>query len=169
MRRGELLGLKWSHIDREKGFIRLPAENTKEGKPKSIPINHHVDRVLTTLPRALHHNYVFTYKGQPILSLKRSFKNACKNAGISHGRKVKNGLTFHDIRATFDTNMDRAGVSESCRKAILGHSLEGMDRHYLRLNDEDLREAIDRYTAWIDEQISNVDQSVDQKAKEVSL
>ena len=63
MRRGELLGLNWTHIDREKGFIRLPAEITKEGKAKSIPINHHVDRVLTTLPRALHHDYVFTYKG----------------------------------------------------------------------------------------------------------
>jgi len=47
MRKGELLGLKWSHTDREKGFIRLPAEITKEGKAKSIPINYHVDQVLT--------------------------------------------------------------------------------------------------------------------------
>jgi len=61
--------------------------------------------------------------------------------------------------------MDRAGVSESCRKAILGHSLEGMDRHYLRLNDEDLKAAMDDYTAWIDDQISNVDQTVDQARK----
>ena len=61
--------------------------------------------------------------------------------------------------------MDRAGVSKSCRKAILGHSLEGMDRHYLRLNDEDLKAAMDDYTAWIDDQISNVDQTVDQARK----
>ena len=52
---------------------------------------------------------------------------------------------------------------------MLGHSLEGMDRHYLRLNDEDLKEAMDRYTTWIDDQIPNVDQNVDQEAKEVSL
>jgi hypothetical protein len=58
--------------------------------------------------------------------------------------------------------MDRAGVSESCRKAILGHSLEGMDKHYLRLNDEDLEQAMEKYTTWIDDQITNVDQIVDQ-------
>jgi len=38
MRMGEILGLRWSFIDRETGFIRLPAELTKESKPKSIPI-----------------------------------------------------------------------------------------------------------------------------------
>jgi integrase len=164
MRKGELLGLQWSHIHKEKGLIRLPAEGTKERKPKSIPINHHVKKVLVALPRALHHDYVFTYKGQPIKKLRRSFENACDKAGIPYGRKAENGLTFHDIRATFDTNMDRAGVSESCRKAILGHSLGGMDKHYLRLNDQDLKQAMDKYTTWIDAQIPNVDQNVDQKA-----
>ena len=62
--------------------------------------------------------------------------------------------------------MDRVGVSESCRKAILGHSFEGMDLHYLRLNDEDLKAAMDEYTAWIDDQLANVDQSVDQAGNE---
>ena len=39
MRKGELRKLQWSHIDKAKGFIRLPAEITKEGKDKNIPIN----------------------------------------------------------------------------------------------------------------------------------
>lgn len=109
---------------------------------------------------------MFTYKGQPIGKLRRSFENACKNAGIPYGQKTPGGLRFHDLRATFDTNMDRAGVSECSRKAILGHSFRGMDRHYLRLNDEDLKEVMDKYTAWIDDQLQNVDQTVDQEAKE---
>lgn len=167
MRKGELLGLRWSYIDRDKGFIRLPAEATKERRPKSIPINHHVKKVLDALPRALHHDFVFTYKGQPINKLRRSFESACDKAGIPYGRSAENGLTFHDIRATFDTNMDRAGVSESCRKAILGHSLEGMDRHYLRLNDEDLEQAMEKYTIWIDAQLASVTQSVTQVSNEV--
>jgi integrase len=61
MRKGELLNLKWSHIDRKNSMIRLPAEMTKEKKPKNIPINHHVRKLLDGLPRALHHDYVFTY------------------------------------------------------------------------------------------------------------
>ncbi|GAH03379.1 unnamed protein product, partial [marine sediment metagenome] len=34
MRKGELLNLEWSHIDRKSSMIRLPAELTKEKKPK---------------------------------------------------------------------------------------------------------------------------------------
>lgn len=106
-------------------------------------------------------------KGSPIGKLRRSFKRACKNAGIVYGRKAENGLTFHDVRTTFDTNMDRAGVSASCRRAILGHSFEGMDRHYLRLNDEDLEQAMEKYTSWIDAQLASVTQTVTQVRGEV--
>jgi len=169
MRRGELVNLKWNHIDRENNFIHLPAELTKENKTKSIPMNHHVKTTLEALPRALHHEYVSTYGGKPIsIRFRTGFMNACESAGILYGQNVEGGLRFHDLRATFDTNMDRAGVSESCRKAILGHSFRGMDRHYLRLSDEDLKEAVDKYTTWIDTQFANVTQSVTQEEKNVS-
>jgi integrase len=68
MRGGELRGLKWSHVDRDKMFIRLPAELTKEKKSKNIPINWHVKEVPDNVPHALRHEYVFTYKGQPVFS-----------------------------------------------------------------------------------------------------
>lgn len=81
MRVGELRLLKWSYIDKVNKFIRLPADITKEERPINIPINPHVKKVLDSIPRAILHDYVFTYKGQPITSavgLKRSFKTACK-------------------------------------------------------------------------------------------
>ena len=34
MRTGELRGLRWSHIDREKWVIRLPADIPKKKRPK---------------------------------------------------------------------------------------------------------------------------------------
>ena len=165
MRKGELLELKRSHVDREKGFIRLPVEMTKEGKPKSIPISRHVREVLAVLPRSLHHDYVFTYHRQPIKNLIRSFGTACKNAGIPQGRKAENGFVIHDIRRTVKTNMLRAGVDKALRDTILGHSLQGMDAYYLKPNDEDLKAAIDNYTTWIDDQIANVTQTVIQEAE----
>ena len=169
MRRGELLNLKLQHIDKDGGFIRLPAKLTKEKKAKNIPVNHHVKSVLDNLPRAIHHDHVFTYDGKPIsIRFRTALMNACKKAGIPYGQNVEGGLRFHDMRATFDTNMERAGVRGSHRKAILGHSLRGMDRHYLRLKDEDLKKAMDKYTNWIDDQFQNVDQTVDQEAKSVS-
>jgi integrase len=41
MRPGEIKKLRWSYIDRKAGFIRLPAEATKESAPKDIPLNHY--------------------------------------------------------------------------------------------------------------------------------
>jgi integrase len=157
MRLGELRQLRWSHIDRDKKFIRLPADMTKERKPKTIPINHHVRKVLTNLPRALHHDFVFTYNGNPIKDrggLKRSFRTACKNAEIPCGRSTPNGITFHDIRRTVKTNMLNAGVDKVHRDVILGHSLEGMDVHYMAPTEEDLEVAMNQYTGWLDEQLA---------------
>jgi integrase len=76
MRTGELRGLRWSHIDREKWVIRLPADLTKESRDKTIPINHHVKRVLADVPRAIHHDFVLTYQNEPIVTaggIKKSF------------------------------------------------------------------------------------------------
>jgi integrase len=42
MRTAEIIGLRWSHIGREKWVIRLPAELPKGKKAKAIPINHRV-------------------------------------------------------------------------------------------------------------------------------
>jgi len=82
----------------------------------------------------------------------------------TYGQKVVGGFRFHDVRATFDTNLERAGVSETRRKALMGNSLSGMDKHYIRLKDDDLRQAIDQYTAWIDAQTASVTQTVPQEA-----
>jgi integrase len=39
MRSGEIKGLTWAKIDWDEGFIHLAAEDTKERKPKKIPIS----------------------------------------------------------------------------------------------------------------------------------
>jgi len=43
------------------------------------------------------------------------------------------------------------------RDAIVGHSLKGMDAHYIVLSDESLRESMDQYTVWLDEKIDEAD------------
>ncbi len=152
MRLGEIRGLRWCHVQRDKAFIRLPAELTKEGRSKSIPINHYVAAVLDSVPRALHHDFVFTFKGQPITQpggVKRSFRTACKNAKIPCGRSTSNGITFHDIRRTVKTNMLNAGLDKVFRDTILGHTLTGMDLHYMSPSDEDLTKAMNLYTAFL--------------------
>jgi integrase len=166
MRPGELRQLRWEYVDRKAGFIRLPAGFTKERREKAIPINHHTKAALEGQVRHLHHDYVFTFGREPISgpgACKGALKGSCNRAGLPYGRKAKNGLTMHDFRRTVKTNMLEAGVDKTYRDLILGHSLEGMDRHYIKPSEETLRQAMARYTAWLDEQLGSVDQTVDQE------
>ena len=159
-------------------MIRFPLGLTKEGRKKgvpedsplkkSIPINHHVKAVLKRifLSKVVHADSVFTYRDKSIRAkISNAFKGTCNRAGIPYGTKVENGVRFHDIRTTFKTNMLRAGVDKVLRDTILGHSLKGMDAYYLKPTDEDLKEAMDKFTAWIDAQLESVDQIVDQEGK----
>jgi len=170
MRTGELRGLRWSHIDREKWVIRLPADLTKEKRAKVIPMNHHVKRVLAGMIRTLHNDFVLTYRQEPIVTtdgVKKSFISACGKAEIPYGQHEAHGLTFHDIRRKVKTNMLNAGVDKVHRDIILGHSLHGMDVHYMAPSEDDLHRAMGRYTEWLDGQLNSasVDQNVDQEGK----
>jgi len=162
LRPEEMYKLTWKHID--KGFIRLPAELTKTTQARSIPINHHVQALLDSLPRPLRSNLpVLTYQGKRISTkARKSFVTACEDAGIPYGAKIPGGLVMRDTRRSVDTHMVAAGVLDPYRKTIVGHVLEGMDRHYVSPSEEDLKGAMDQYTAWLDGQMA---QKVEADAK----
>jgi integrase len=168
MRKGELRKLQWHHVDKKAMFLRLTADITKTGDPRDIPINHHVKAILDSLPRAINHDYVFTYKGKPVThksGFKRSFKTASAEAKIPYGRKEPDGITFHDIRRTVKTHMLNSGVDKAHRDMVIGHSLQGMDVHYLIPTEDSLREAMDRYTQWLDERLLEKKESVRQNVR----
>ena len=168
MRVGEVKLLRWPYIDWNKEFIRLPAEATKENRPKAIPINVNVMAVFDALRPQIssvddtHHDYVFTYQGKPILApqgIRKAFMAACKDAGLSYG---EDGIVFKDFRRSVKTNMVAAGVPKVYRDTILGHSLKGMDVHYIKPSEKDLTAAMATYTEWLLTQSASGDQSGDQ-------
>lgn len=173
LRPGEITGLKWSYIDRDAMMIRLPSEVIKEGKKtgkgKNVPINHNVMAILDSQVRALHHDYIFSYQNKPLRGSRganKAFMLACKRAKIPYGRSQESGLTFHDFRRLAKTYMAQAGIDKSFRDTILGHSLKGMERHYIKPTVEMLTDAMGKYTRWLDGQVEikrkDVDHFVDQ-------
>jgi len=62
--------------------------------------------------------------------------------------------------------MLNAGVDEVHRDLILGHSLKGMDVHYLAPSEDFLKEAMEKHTRWLDEQIVEASQGL---TKETSV
>ena len=113
--------------------------------PPTDRADRHVKRVLAEMIRTLRHDFVFSYLNKPITTaggVHKSFEKACKRAGIPRGQNMPNEVIFHDIRRTVKTNMLNAGVDKVHRDIILGHSLHGMDMHYMSPSEDDLHRAM---------------------------
>jgi len=55
-----------------------------------------------------------------------------------------------------------ARIPKEIRDTILGHSLKGMDGHYLVSSEKSLKAAMGRFTGWLDKKITRVFATVDQ-------
>jgi len=150
MRRGEILNLTWDKINLKKRIIYLEPEDTKEGQAKRVPIAKTLKAILNNLPKAIHNNHVFLFKGKPINDPIEGLKNGCKKAGIIYGQKINGGFVFKDLRRTTKTNMRKAGIDRNLRMAIFGHS-DGsdMDFRYDAIDEADLLDAIDRFEGYL--------------------
>lgn len=137
MRLGEILNLTWDRVFLKEREIRLAIEDTKDNEQRIIPLFESLHKILSTIPRAIHDEHVFLFKGQPLSNIREGFKAGMKRAGIPYGRNVQGGLTFHDLRHTFNTDMRRAGVPEKLIMQITGHSTREMFDRYNTITADD--------------------------------
>lgn len=163
MREGEILHLTWDKVDLKNSLIQLAASDTKDKEPRTIPICDELLEVMKSIPRSIQGSHVFLHRGGPVVDIRGTLKKACKGSEITYGRFAKDGFIFHDLRRTFNTNMRKAGVAESVIMAVTGHSTREMFDRYNTVDVEDTRGAVNR----LQEYVSNVDQTVDQAAKDV--
>ena len=152
MRREEILSLTWDKVDMKKKVIRLEASDTKDNEPRTIPICDELYRMIKRIPRSITLPYVFLYRGQKVKDIRTAFSNACERASIPYGRGSKGGITLHDLRHTFNTNMRKAGVSESVIMEITGHATREMFDRYNTIDLKDARDAITRMEDFLGSQ-----------------
>jgi integrase len=144
MRRGELLGQQWEHIDFRRELLSVTRSKTPEGEAREIPLTKRLLDLLEV--RREEQGPVFLYEDQPLKSIKRSWKTALTNAGIRHFR-------FHDLRHTFNTRLLEAGVMQEVRKALMGHvSGEKVHSTYTHVELPAKRNAIARLEEWVEHQ-----------------
>lgn len=113
MRRGEILGLKWSNIDFEYRFIELL--ETKSGKSRKIPISDKLMDIFEKLPKVSEYVFVNAETNKPYKDIKKSWKKALKEAHIENFR-------FHDLRHTVATRLAESNIDLVVVKEILGHA-----------------------------------------------
>ena len=144
MRSGELQALRWTDVDFEnstisinKSWTRYNGEGpTKTARNRICPMSAECRKFLQELKMQ-------TGKSEYVLSrqwewahgqLAQITKEFCKGLNISQ-------ITFHDLRATFITQMLRNGVSTSKVMSIVGHSSLRTTEGYLRLCGKDVEGA----------------------------
>jgi integrase len=150
------------------GIFRLPKEITKENKPKIIPVIDPLKAILDTLIRCSNHDYIFfSNANTPYnkFAFGELLERTCARVKLPFGQKTENGIVFKDIRRTVKTNMVDAGVNRVYRDLIFGHSLRGMDIHYIKPGEETLIKAMGLYADWIKENSADVTLTVTQKQK----
>jgi len=160
MREGEYLELVWSKIDFENLLIKLEAGDTKDKKPRIIPIPRDLLEVFKRTPRALHDAHVFLWKGKKISGEKfrEWVSKACEEAGIPYGRFVKGGFIPHDLRHGFVTYMRKAGVDKSVIMELTGHSTDAMFHRYNEIDGDDRRKAMNQLEAFLHSEYAEVEQ-----------
>lgn len=153
MRLGNILSLKWSNIDFENNTINVTVKDrTKQGgKNHSIPLIPQLVQILHTLPRV--GEYVFTYKGKPIKSIKTAWENIFYKRG---GQETNYALTkelrnpalpyknFHTLRHTAGTWILKKTNNLKITKEILGHADIKTTLKYAHVLDDEKRQALNK-------------------------
>lgn len=153
MRRGELLGQRWEHIDLNRGLVFVTHSKTAEGEGREIPLTRRLSNLLAASPKPS--GPVFTFRDRSIGVIKTAWKATMRRAGIRYYR-------FHDLRHAFNCRLLEAGISREVRMALMGHSA-GNDVHlrYVHTELPAKREAIRKLEVWLETQSNLVDQQGD--------
>ncbi len=133
-RKGEALNLKWDDVDLQNNVIAIKGTKTKYDR--YIPISDALRSILDGIEKNRDSLYVFERNGAKLGDFRRSFKTACKNAGLKD-------LHIHDLRHVFASKMVMGGTSLYITGELLGHRTTQMTKRYSHLVPETLKKAVD--------------------------
>ena len=138
-RLNEVLKLKWSYVDLERGLLLLP--DSKTGK-KAITLNSASAAILGELRNKadVKNNGEYVFYGVdpeiPRSDLKKPWAAVTEAAGL-------NGLRIHDLRHSFASIGAGAGLGLPIVGKLLGHTQASTTQRYAHLDVDPLRRAAD--------------------------
>lgn len=132
-RSGAILDLQWSQIDFEQDMIDF-GQGYGNKRRSVVPINQELQEDLLEARELAQSDYVIEYRGEPIKSVKKSFRVLCKECGIK--------ASPHVLRHTAATwlVMESVPLSEVAR--LLGDSEKTVEKVYGKHSPDYLRRAV---------------------------
>lgn len=169
MRSGEMYSLRWTDVDFvtgkiniSKAWTRYNGEGpTKTAKNRIYPISGECRKFLEELriKYAKDSEYVLPRLWEwDAGDQARILKSFCEEIGITQ-------VKFHDLRATFITQMLNNGVPLSKVMAIVGHSSLKTTQGYLRLSGKDIEGATEDLNIQVPQIEENYDNVVQLKRR----
>jgi integrase len=150
IRAGELRKIEWKQVDLAAREIRLDGPQTKNKRPRTVPIYGEMLEWLTMARQARDQQFpackwVFSHLGRPLGDVRKQWEPACKRAGVQ-------GLLFHDLRRSAVRSMERAGIPRKVAMAISGHLTEAVYRRYDIVNKQDMKNAAAKLEQYLADQ-----------------
>lgn len=130
----EVLNLKWTYIDFERGIIFLP--DSKTGR-KPVILNAPALAVLASVPRIGSCIFPGDDPEVPRHDLKKIWAAVCRRAELG-------GLRVHDLRHTFASVGVGGGLGLPIVGRLLGHTQAATTARYAHLDADPVRRASDR-------------------------
>jgi len=125
MRRGEIIALRWEHVNLSSQTAYLPM--TKNGTSRTVPLSMKAVATLRELPRSLD-GRVFPLNAAALAAV---FRKAANRAGLTD-------LHFHDLRHTATSRLANKLPNLVELSAVTGHKTMQMLKRYYHPSAEDL-------------------------------
>ena len=135
----EILHLKWTDLDLDRGMLHLA--DSKTGR-KSVVLSAPALEILAALPRLGDYVIAGTDPTQPRSDLKRPWTLVCRRAGLE-------GLRLHDLRHSFASVGAGAGLGLPVIGKLLGHASPTTTARYAHLDNDPVRRATNAIGATI--------------------
>lgn len=143
IRWSEIIRLRWSALNLDRGILVVRKETTRTRKERSIPINGFVLGLLRVRHAAfveagIKTPWVFPKLGDESqhraeTTITRPWHTMLRRAGLE-------GIKPHDLRATFEYHANkRADFTDTQREKMAGAAIEVQRRHYVSFEADDVR------------------------------
>lgn len=138
LRTNEAVLLRADQIDWSTRMLTLTSTDTKTKRKRTLPMNDLVEHSLRGL-QAGDGGRLFWHAGKPLTRyvVWWNFRKAATALGIQ-------GLTVHDLRATFATDKLAEGHDAELIRRLTGHTSAKAFERYVRPREEQLRKIVDR-------------------------
>jgi integrase len=150
-RRDAFCSMRWRDLNLDAGVWAVPVEWAKSKREMAVPLCSGAARILRARKEAscaqLKGNGDWVWPSAEsaighITHPEKSWRRVLKAARVEHA-------TFHDLRRTMGSRLAMSGVADATISKVLGHLSPQSLKHYLHLDTNAGKEAIDRVYAPI--------------------